>query len=102
MEAASSAYKDVIEYSERVTDDWSRALALSNLGYLSLILGDYQTAERMSLEAVDLKRDLGNEVGAMESLCNAGLAALLALRLDDAHRLLSDTLMVSPSPSSTR
>ena len=94
-EAASPAYQDAIEYSERVTDDWSRALALSNLGYLSLILGDYQNAERMSLEAVDLKRELGNEVGAMESLCNAGLAALLALRLDEAHRLLSDTLRVS-------
>ena len=94
-EEARSAFQDAIEYSERATDDWSRALALSNLGYLSLILGDYQNAERMSLEAVDLKRELGNEVGAMESLCNAGLAALLALRLEEARRLLSDTLRVS-------
>ena len=94
-EEARLAFEDAIEYSERATDDWSRALALSNLGYLSLILGDYQTAERMSLEAVDLKRELGNEVGAMESLCNAGLAALLALRLEDARALLSDTLTAS-------
>ena len=82
-EEARSAFQDAIEYSERATDDWSRALALSNLGYLSLILGDYQTAEQMSLEAVELKRELGNEIGAIESLCNAGLAALLGLRLDE-------------------
>ena len=68
---------------------------MSNLGYLSLILGDYQTAEQMSLEAVELKRELGNEIGAIESLCNAGLAALLGLRLDDARGLLNDTLRVS-------
>ena len=94
-EEARSAFQDAIEYSERATDDWSRALALSNLGYLSLILGDYQTAEQMSLEAVELKRELGNEIGAIESLCNAGLAALLGLRLDDARVLLNDTLRIS-------
>ena len=27
----------------------------------------------------------GNDLGAIESLCNAGLAALLGLRLDDAR-----------------
>ena len=94
-EEARSAFQDAIEYSERATDDWSRALALSNLGYLSLILGDYETAEQMSLEAVELKRELGNEIGAIESLCNAGLAALLGVRLDEARVLLNDTLRVS-------
>ena len=94
-EEARSAYRDAIEHSERASDDWSRALALSNLGYLSLLLSDYETAEKMSLEAVDLKREIGNETGAMESLCNAGLAALLGLRLDRARGLLNETLRVS-------
>ena len=94
-EEARPAYQDAIEHSERATDDWSRALALSNLGYLSLLLGDYETAEKMSLEAVDLKREIGNETGAMESLCNAGLAALLGLRLDQARGLLNNTLRIS-------
>jgi tetratricopeptide (TPR) repeat protein len=94
-EEARTAFQDAIDYSERASDDWSRALALSNLGYLSLILGDYQTAEQMSLEAVELKRELGNNIGAIESLCNAGLAALLGLRVDDARVLLNETLRVS-------
>ena len=93
-EEARSAFQDAIEYAERVSDDRIRALALSNVGYLSLILGDYQDAEEMSLEAVDLKREHGNEIGAIESLCNAGLAALLGLR-PDARRLLVDTLTAS-------
>ena len=83
-EEARSAFQNAIEYAERVGDDRIQALALSNVGYLSLILGDYQDAEQMSLEAVDLKRGHGNEIGAIEALCNAGLAALLGLRLTPA------------------
>jgi tetratricopeptide (TPR) repeat protein len=58
-QVAEAAYGDALELATKIGDISARPLLLAELGWVALLRGDPVTAQRLSIEAVELAEDLG-------------------------------------------
>jgi DNA-binding CsgD family transcriptional regulator len=70
----------------------ARGRAISTAGYLTLVYGDPAASERLSAEAVELSRAVGDDFYAALSLSHVGFAALIQAEPERALRVLEVTL----------
>lgn len=76
----------------------ARARALSSAGTLASRQSDVETATRQHQEALELYRTLDDREGTAFSLNNLAVQATAARRLDEAERLLEETLRLTQEP----
>jgi tetratricopeptide (TPR) repeat protein len=70
---ASTIYESALRAAQRAGEDTMLASALTNLGALRRLLGDYHQAAGHLREAIDLHRRTGNQYGAARALSNLGI-----------------------------
>ncbi len=83
-----------VETFGRVNDDAGRATAQNHYGWTAYLLGDYDTAESMSQDALSLHREGGNALGVAISQVNLGWIAFHRGRLDEAAQRFDDALAI--------
>jgi predicted ATPase/class 3 adenylate cyclase len=94
-EAAREQFMDVKEKADALGDAVMGSYVTTNLGYVALLAGDFLSALRYSLEAVELHRALGHTNGVIYAQANCGWACLGLEDHAGAAESLRESLVVA-------
>ena len=92
LDTADTASRQSLHLAKQTNDQLSIATALTDMGNVASMKGNYKEALRLYSESLDLERVRGHERGIAVALYNTGLVARHLGKLDDARERLEESL----------
>jgi predicted ATPase/DNA-binding SARP family transcriptional activator len=89
---AVAAYNEAEWQTAQAADDrWSMAMALANNGYMAALLGDFDKAHNLLVDALARHREIGQKWGIALTLCHQGYCYVQCGAFEQAERVLAES-----------